>query len=125
MRSLPKNLVYSVAKRATLNFAAMAFIGVTFFIVWQNDAWKHLFQWKGLLFVLCGLLFCGIVIGGAPAWMHQRLAQWVAMHRNGEFTSQSATLVRWSGTAVMLAQLLAVYYATIWAIDRWIFTLPV
>jgi len=124
MRSLPKNLVYSVASRAALNFAAMAFLGVTLFVVWQNDAWKYLFQWKGLLFVLCGLLFCGIVIGGALVWMHQLLAQWVAMRSNSKFTSQSATLIRWSGTAVLLAQLLAVYYLTIWAIDQWLFTLP-
>ena len=124
MIGLPRSLVSAVANRLVLNFAAMVFLGVTLFLTWQEHAWSQLFNLRGALFVLCGLLVAGGMIGAVLASLHQRLARWVVLRSGNSLDTRSTTIIRWSGTIVMLCQVLLVYYLTIWAYGRWILNVP-
>ena len=120
MMRLPKPLVYAIANRLVLNFAAMVFLGVILFLTWQEHAWSQLLSLRGALFLLCGLLVAGGVIGAALAGLHRKLAHWVVVRNENSLDARGATFIRWSGTIVMLCQLLLVYYLTVWAYARWI-----
>ncbi len=114
-----------IAGRLVLNFAAMAFLGVTLFLTWQGNAWALLFTLPGLAYLLCGLAFAGGIIGALPAHLHSKLARWVLARCDGEPGPREAAMIRSTGTFVLLCQLLLVYYLTLWAYDRWVLPAPV
>ncbi len=124
MIGLPKEPVYAVASRLLLNFAAMAFLGVTLFLTWQSQAWPQLFSLRGLVFALGGVIASGALVGAVLARMHQLAARWIIQRNNGSLDERSAAAIRWGGTMVLLAQVLAVYYLTLWAFERWIAIVP-
>lgn len=117
---LPKQFVSSVANRLVLNFAAMVFLGVTFFLTWQNSAWQNLFGWGGLAFLVCGLIVSGAVIGAVSNRLHQGIAAIVVSRSNKELNAAQVAMIRWTGTAILLAQVLLVYYLTAWAFEVWL-----
>ena len=120
MIGLPRSLVSAITNRLVLNFAAMVFLGVTLFLTWQEHAWSQLFNLRGALFVLCGLLVAGGIIGAVLASLHQKLAQWVVLRSGNSLDTRRATIIRWSGTIFLLCQVLLVYYLTLWAYGCWI-----
>ncbi|MDE0308205.1 MAG: hypothetical protein OXI60_00025 [Acidiferrobacterales bacterium] len=124
MAGLPKNLIYAIAPRLVLNFAAMAFVGVTAFFCWQTDAWQNLFNLRGFVFLVCGLIVAGGIIGAVPARLHRALARVIVSRSDGELGTTGAAIIRWTGTIVLLGQLLLVYYLTAWAFELWIATPP-
>ncbi len=113
-----------VAGRLVLNFAAMAFLGVTLFLTWQGNAWSLLFTLRGLAYLLCGLAITGGIIGALPAHLHGKLVRWMLARGDGDPGPREAAMIRWTGTFVLLCQLLLVYYLTLWSYDRWVLPAP-
>jgi len=120
MRRLPEELIHRIASRLVLNFAAMVFLGVTLFLTWHSSAWSSLFHWKGLAFLVCGLGVSGGIVGGLTTWLHQILTRIVVARGGGELSVASRNMIQWSGTFVLLAQFLLVYYLTTWAFTLWV-----
>lgn len=120
MRGLPKNLIYAIASRLVLNFAAMAFLGVTLFLIWQANAWQSLFNLRGFAFLICGLIISGGIIGAVSVRLHRVLARIIVLRDGAELSETSAAIIRWTGTIVLLVQLLLVYYLTAWAFETWV-----
>ncbi len=121
MRSLPKNFVQAAARRMALNFAAMIFLGVAFFHTWQASAWDSLLSWRGLVFCICGLTASGGLIGGVSVRLHQAFARRLAARsKNNQLSARSASVIRQAGTAVLLMQILIIYYLATWAFERWL-----
>ena len=120
MTRLPKNLIHAVASRLVLNFAAMIFIGVTAFLVWQTNAWNSLFQFSGIAFVIGGLIISGGVVGAGCAFLHHTLATFIISHSSSKSDAIRAAMVRWTGTIILIAQLLVIYYLTAWGFENWI-----
>ncbi len=117
---LPKQFISSAANRLVLNFAAMVFLGVTIFLTWQNSAWQNLFDWGGLAFLICGLIVSGAVVGAVSTRLHQGIAAIVVSRSNKELSAAQVAMIRWTGTAMLLAQVLLVYYLTAWAFELWL-----
>ena len=117
---LPKQFVSAAASRLVLNFSAMVFLGITFFLTWRNSAWQNLFGWGGLAFLICGLIVSGAVIGAVSTRLHQGIAALVVARSNKELSTAQVAIIRWTGTAVLLAQVLLVYYLTAWAFELWL-----
>ena len=120
MKGLPKQLIYSIANRLVLNFAAMVFLGVTFFLTWQVDAWQSLFGLRGFTFLLCGLIVSGGFIGAVSARSHQQFAKIIVSRSADEPNARAAGAIRWAGTIVLLVQILLVYYLAAWAFELWV-----
>lgn len=120
LTQLPKQLVSAAASQLVLNFAAMVFLGVTLFLTWQNSAWQNLFGWGGLAFLICGLIVSGAVIGAVSTRLHQGIAAMVVSRSNNELSAAQVAMIRWTGTAVLLVQILLVYYLTAWAFEAWL-----
>ncbi len=125
MKGLPKNLIYAIAGRLVLNFAAMAFLGVTLFLTWQTSAWQSLFNLRGFTFLICGLIISGGIIGAVSVRLHQGLAGIVVSRGGDELSATGAAIIRWTGTVVLLVQLLLVYYLSTWAFETWVLKPPV
>ncbi len=98
----------------------MVFLGVTFFLTWQNSAWQNLFDWGGIAFLICGLIVSGAVIGAVSTRLHQGIAAIVVSRSNKELSSAQVAVIRWTGTAVLLVQVLLVFYLTAWAFEVWL-----
>ncbi len=124
MKGLPKNLIYAIASRLVLNFAAMAFLGVTLFLTWQTSTWQNLFGLRGVAFLICGLIVSGGIIGAVSARLHRGLAGIIVSRGGDELSATGAAIIRWTGTIVLLVQLLLVYYLTAWAFETWIVNPP-
>lgn len=122
MGLLPERAAELVIRRPVLNFAAMVFLGVTLFLTWQGNAWSILLTLRGLVFLLCGLVVAGGVIGALLAHLHRALTRWVVARGDGELDTRGAAVIRGTGTFVLLCQLLLVYYLTLWAYDRFLGT---
>ena len=120
MTSLPKNLIHAVASRLVLNFAAMVFIGVTFFLSWQADVWHNLFGLRGIVFLIGGLVISGGIIGSVSTRLHHSIAAIIVSRSESKSDSVRASMVQWAGTIVLVAQLLLIYYLTAWAFENWI-----
>lgn len=124
MKGLPKNLIYAIASRLVLNFAAMAFLGVTLFLTWQTSTWQSLFGLRGFAFLICGLIVAGGIIGAVSARLHRSLAGIIVSRGRDELSATGAAIIRWTGTIVLLGQLLLVYYLTAWAFETWVLKPP-
>ncbi len=120
MPLLPERFAGPVIGALLLNFAAMVFLGVTGFLAWQTAAWSMLASLRGLAFLVVGLVLSGVLIGALPAWLHRRLAMSLVARNQGEIDQKIAGIIRTTGTVVLLVQLLAVYYLTSLAFNRWI-----
>ena len=120
MTSLPKNLIHAAASRLVLNFAAMVFIGVTFFLSWQADVWHSLFGLRGIVFLIGGLVISGGIIGSVSTRLHHSIAAIIVSRSESKSDSVRASMVQWAGTIVLVAQLLLIYYLTAWAFESWI-----
>ena len=124
MGLLSERAAGQIANRLVLNFAAMVFLGVTLFLTWQVSAWSLLFTLRGLAYLLIGLAVTGGIIGALPAHLHRKLVRLMLAGGDGEPDPRSTAMIRWTGTLVLLCQLLVVYYLTLWAYGRWILTAP-
>ena len=124
MMGLPKNLVHAIASRLVLNFAAMVFLGVALYLTWQTSTWQSLFDLRGIAFLICGLIISGGIIGAVSAHLHRSLARIIVSRGDGELSTTGAAMIRWTGTIVLLVQLLLVYYLTAWAFEMWILNPP-
>ena len=120
MPLISEGLSKRLAGALLLNFAAMVFLGVTFYLTWQSDSWEALQSLHGLGFIALGAAFSGIVIGALPAALHRRVAVALVARNQGRMDDRIASIVRGSGTLVLLLQMLAVYYLTVWCFERWI-----
>ncbi len=120
MRRWMKRHARGIANRLVLNFAAMVFLGVTGFLTWRYDTWSDLFSWQGLLFLLCGLIVSGHLIGALLTYGHQKLIRWMAERADRSFADWAPAIIHHSGTLVLLCQLLSVYYLTQWAFAYWV-----
>lgn len=107
---IPRNIV--------INFAGMAFLGVVIFLAWENAAIAQLFSVPGLLFVVIGLLLSGAVIGWPLTRIHRHYCMKIIEGQQGDLTPRAMQTIRFTGTFVMLLQLIAVYYLADWGFSH-------
>ncbi|MBX2868570.1 MAG: hypothetical protein KTR18_07840 [Acidiferrobacterales bacterium] len=108
---LPKDIV--------INFAGMVFLGCAFFLFWTEAQLSDLFTARGLSYLLVGLISCGAVIGWPLTRLHRALSYHLITKNGGEMSESTMQIIRITGTALMLIQLLAVYYLSRMVFFSW------
>ena len=99
-----------VPKDLVINFAGMVFLGCAFFLFWSEAELSNIFTARGLTYLLLGLIFSGAVIGWPLTWLHRSFSYRLLAKNDGEMNESSMQIVRLTGTALMLVQVLGIYY---------------
>lgn len=71
-----------------------------------------MFSIAGIVFLVCGLLVTGLLIGKPANALHKRYSVKMIEANGGELTESIINKIRFTGTIVMLLQILLVYYGT-------------
>lgn len=98
----------------------MIFLGVSLFLTWEGGHWTSLLSWRGVLFIVVGVLFSGLVIGWPLTRLHRRYSMSLIRKDQENLSESSIKAIRFTGTILMLVQLLIVYYATAYVFPRWV-----
>ena len=109
-----------IPKHISLNFSAMVFLGVLLFLTWEGDHWNNVFTIRGLLYTAFGLLISGMLIGWPLTALHRKFSLSLMRKDNGQPTDASVKTIRFTGTLVLLIQLLTVYYLSMYGYSWWI-----
>ena len=109
-----------ISAEVLANFSAMMFIGTTLFMAYSTGQFGQLVSFKGFLFLIIGVLIAGLVIGTPLTRIHQRYAVHLFQKDNGEPSETTMKKVRFTGTFVMVLQILAVYYLTAHYFSSWL-----
>ena len=109
----------SIPKNLSLNFASMVFLGVSIFTFWQGTLWDKLSPIYVIGFLIAGLLISGLVIGKPLGAIHKRFSTDLIEANQGELNESIINKIRFTGTIVMLLQILVIFYATNFAI-KWL-----
>lgn len=109
-----------VPKNISLNFSAMVFLGVLLFLTWEGGHWNSVFTARGLLYAIFGLLTSGLVIGWPLTVLHRKFSLSIVRKDDGQPTEASIKTIRFTGTLILLVQVLAVYYFSVYLYSRWI-----
>jgi len=107
-----------VPKNIRLNFGSTIFLGVTVFLAWQGALWPQLASITGAVYLIGGLLITGLVIGKPVTALHKRYAMKLIEGNGGELNDTIINKIRFTGTIVMLAQILIVYYGASYILQR-------
>jgi hypothetical protein len=111
---------WKIPRDFVLNFSAMVFIGVSLFLTWQGNHWAMMFSLRGLIYMICGVLFSGLVVGWPLTKLHRAFSMSLIGKDNGQPSESSIKTIRFTGTLLMLGQLLTVYYCAIYAYHSWV-----
>lgn len=103
-----------IPRNIFINFAGMAFLGVVVFLAWENAILARLLSLPGLLFIVFGLVFSGAIIGWPLTRIHRYYCMKLIEGQQGELTPRVMQTIRFTGTFVMLVQVVAVYYLANW-----------
>ena len=106
------------AKNLVVNFAGMVFVGCTFFLAWNAQELEGLLSLRGAGFLLAGLLLIGGLIGFPLGRLHRSYAIRIVEKNGGELNDSIAQTIRFSGTLVMVIQVVAVYFLTNLAYEK-------
>ena len=106
----PLNSRLPIPKDLVINFAGMVFLGCALFLFWTEAQLSEVFSMRGLIFLFLGLVLCGLVIGWPITQLHRRFSYRLLAKNGGETNETSMQIVRFTGTALMLAQVLGIYY---------------
>ena len=101
---IPKDLV--------INFSGMIFMGVAGFLAWDQGRLGQLFSAEGILFLLGGVLCAGILIGWPIGRLHRYFCLKVIEREQGDLSAGAMQVIRHSGTAAMVIQIVLVYLIT-------------
>ena len=115
--AIPRKL--SMNMRIIANFSAMMFVGCLFFTAYEEGRLEVLATFWGLLFLILGTLVAGLLIGAPINNLHRRYAHSLLEKDNGKESESTIKKVRFTGTIVMLVQILAVYYPTAYLFRLW------
>ncbi|MGI9318714.1 MAG: hypothetical protein ACR2QW_15405 [bacterium] len=111
-----------IPKDLLLNFSAMVFLGVSLFLTWEGDYWTSLASLRGVLFILGGLLISGVMVGWPLTRLHRMYSMSLIRKDQEKISESSIKTIRFTGTVVMMLQLLVVYYATEFGFSNWVIT---
>ena len=100
------------------NFAAMVFLGIFAFLIWQHQAFSLLATIEGIAFAGIGLLVSGGLIGLPVTALHRKYALRLIKGNSGELNQSISNKIRFTGTVAMLFQVLAIFYGTEHVLNR-------
>jgi hypothetical protein len=100
--SIPFNIV--------INFAGMIFLGMTVFLAWETGSLDLLPTMRGILFLIIGLVLAGVLIGSPLVALHKRYCMGLIKRQQGEISPGTMKNIRFTGTLVMLVQIIVVYF---------------
>jgi len=100
-----------IPKELRINFAGMIFIGCAAFLFWSEQQLSTILSLRGMIFIGLGIVIANL-FGWLIAKLHQIFAYRLQEKNNGEMNENTMQIIRFSGTALMLGQLLFVYYVT-------------
>lgn len=111
---------WTIPRDFVLNFSAMVFIGVSLFLTWQGNHWAMMLSLRGLIYVLGGVLFSGLIVGWPLTKLHRAFSMSLIRKDSGQASESSIKTIRFTGTLLMLLQLLTVYYGAVYVYRNWI-----
>ena len=100
-----------IPKGLRINFAGMVFIGCAVFLFWTEQQLATLLTLKGLAFFFLGIVISNL-IGWPFAKIHQIFSYRLVAKNNGELNENTIQIIRFTGTALMLTQVLVIYFLT-------------
>ncbi len=100
-----------IPKGLRINFSGMIFIGCSAFLFWSEQQLSLILSSRGITFIALGLVISNL-FGWLLAKIHQVFCYRLLAKNNSEMNESTMQIIRFSGTTLMLAQVLVVYFLT-------------